>query len=94
MAAVRTCRALIRAMRKAGWGRVILPSSEDAIQPYPEEMPYCACKAGVLNLAKNLSKAYAKDGVLVNTVSPCLRCYSNDGHHDRKAITADRCEFR
>ena len=27
-------------------------------------------KAGVLNLAKNLSKAYSKDGVLVNTVSP------------------------
>lgn len=70
MAAVRTCRAFIPAMREAGWGRVILISSEDAVQPYPEEMPYCACKAGVLNLAKNLSKAYAKDGVLVNTVSP------------------------
>jgi NAD(P)-dependent dehydrogenase (short-subunit alcohol dehydrogenase family) len=70
MATVRTCRAFIPAMREAGWGRVILLSSEDAVQPYPEEMPYCACKAGVLNLAKNLSKAYAQDGVLVNTVSP------------------------
>lgn len=70
MAAVRTCRAFIPAMQQASWGRVILISSEDAVQPYPEEMPYCACKAGVLNLAKNLSKAYAKDGVLVNTVSP------------------------
>ncbi|MEH2071641.1 MAG: SDR family oxidoreductase [Nostoc sp.] len=70
MATVRTCRAFIGAMRKAGWGRVILISSEDALQPYPEEIPYCACKAAVLNLAKNLSKAYAKDGVLVNAVSP------------------------
>ncbi|AVH69497.1 SDR family NAD(P)-dependent oxidoreductase [Nostoc sp. 'Lobaria pulmonaria (5183) cyanobiont'] len=70
MAAVRTCRAFIGAMRQTGWGRVILISSEDALQPYPEEMPYCACKAAVLNLAKNLSKAYAKDGVLVNAVSP------------------------
>ncbi|GAA6616094.1 SDR family NAD(P)-dependent oxidoreductase [Scytonema sp. NUACC26] len=70
MGAVRTCRAFIGAMRKVGWGRVILISSEDAVQPYPEEMPYCACKAAVLNLAKNLSKAYAKDGVLVNAVSP------------------------
>lgn len=70
MGAVRTCRAFIPAMQKEGWGRVILLGSEDALQPYPEEMPYCACKAGVLNLAKNLSKAYAKDGVLVNTVSP------------------------
>ncbi|MEH2061178.1 MAG: SDR family oxidoreductase [Nostoc sp.] len=70
MAAVRTCRAFIGAMRKNGWGRVVLISSEDALQPYPEEIPYCACKAAVLNLAKNLSKAYAKDGVLVNAVSP------------------------
>ncbi|MEH2252406.1 SDR family NAD(P)-dependent oxidoreductase [Nostoc sp.] len=70
MTTVRTCRAFIGAMRKAGWGRVILISSEDALQPYPQEIPYCACKAAVLNLAKNLSKAYAKDGVLVNAVSP------------------------
>ncbi|MEH2145782.1 SDR family NAD(P)-dependent oxidoreductase [Nostoc sp.] len=70
MATVRTCRAFIGAMRETGWGRVILISSEDALQPYPEEIPYCACKAAILNLAKNLSKAYAKDGVLVNAVSP------------------------
>ncbi|MDF5710364.1 MAG: SDR family oxidoreductase [Nostoc sp. S4] len=70
MGTVRICRAFIGVMRKAGWGRVILISSEDALQPYPEEVPYCACKAAVLNLAKNLSKAYAKDGVLVNAVSP------------------------
>jgi len=72
MAAVRTCRAFIPAMRAAGWGRVILLSSEDAVQPYPDEIPYCASKAAVLNLAKSLSKAYAKDGVLVNTVSPAF----------------------
>lgn len=72
MAAVRTCRAFIPAMREMGWGRVILLSSEDAVQPYPEDLPYCACKAGVLNLAKGLSKAYGKDGVLVNTVSPAF----------------------
>jgi 3-oxoacyl-[acyl-carrier protein] reductase len=70
MAAVRVCRAFIPSMRSAGWGRVVLIASEDAVQPYPEEVPYCACKAAILNLAKNLSKAYAKDGVLVNTVSP------------------------
>lgn len=72
MAAVRTCRAFIPAMRETGWGWVILISSEDAVQPYPEELPYCACKAGILALAKGLSKAYGKDGVLVNTVSPAF----------------------
>lgn len=72
MAAVRTCRAFIPAMCAAGWGRVILLSSEDAVQPYPDEIPYCASKAAVLALAKSLSKAYAKNGVLINTVSPAF----------------------
>jgi len=67
---VRVCKAFIPSMRKTGWGRVILLGSEDAVNPYIDDMPYCAAKAGVLNLAKNLSKAYSKDGVLVNTVSP------------------------
>ncbi|MEO0375737.1 MAG: SDR family NAD(P)-dependent oxidoreductase [Cyanobacteria bacterium P01_A01_bin.17] len=70
MAAVRVCRAFIPCMQKAGWGRVVLITSEDALQPYTDEMPYCAAKAAVWNLTKNLSKAYAKDGVLVNSVSP------------------------
>jgi NAD(P)-dependent dehydrogenase (short-subunit alcohol dehydrogenase family) len=72
MAAVRLCRAFIPLMQDSGWGRVVLVASEDALQPYTDEIPYCAAKAAVLNLAKNLSKAYAKDGVLVNSVSPAF----------------------
>ena len=70
MGAVRVCRAFIPAMRQAGWGRVILFGSEDAEQPYVEELPYCAAKAAILNLTKGLSKSYGKQGVLVNSVSP------------------------
>lgn len=72
MAAVRVCRTFIPLMRESGWGRVVLIASEDAVQPYTDEMPYCAAKAGVLNFAKNLSKAYAEDGVLVNSVAPAF----------------------
>ena len=72
MSAVRVCRAFIPSMRESGWGRVVLISSEDALQPYADELPYCAAKAGVLNLAKGLSKAYGKDGVLINSVSPAF----------------------
>ncbi|MGB3532451.1 MAG: SDR family oxidoreductase [Microcoleaceae cyanobacterium] len=72
MAAVRVCRAFIPLMQKAGWGRVVLVGSEDAVQPYTDEMPYCAAKAAVLNLTKNLSKVYAKDGILINSVSPAF----------------------
>jgi 3-oxoacyl-[acyl-carrier protein] reductase len=72
MASVRMCRALIPVMQKEKWGRIVLLGSEDGVQPYPEDSPYCACKAAALNLAKNLSKSYGKDGVLINTVSPAF----------------------
>ena len=72
MAAVRVCRAFIPGMRQAGWGRVVLFGSEDAEQPYVDELPYCAAKAAILNLTKGLSKAYGQQGVLVNAVSPAF----------------------
>jgi 3-oxoacyl-[acyl-carrier protein] reductase len=72
MGAVRVARAFIPAMAAHGWGRVVLTGSEDALQPYADELPYCAAKAGILNLAKGLSKTYAKTGVLINAVSPAF----------------------
>ena len=71
MGAVRVTREAIPAMRKGG-GRIVLIASEDAVQPYVDELAYCASKAGVLNLAKGLSKAYGCDNVLVNSVSPAF----------------------
>ena len=62
----------IPAMRTKGWGRIVLFASEDAVQPYIDELAYCASKAGILSLAKGLSKAYGCDNVLVNTVSPAF----------------------
>lgn len=68
--AVRIVRAFIDEMRATGWGRIVLIASEDAVQPYVDELPYCAAKAAILSLSKGLSKTYAKEGVLVNAVSP------------------------
>ena len=72
MAAVRVVRAFLPGMIADRWGRVVLIGSEDALQPYVDELPYCVAKAGVLNLAKGLSKGYARHGVLVNAVSPAF----------------------
>ena len=72
MGAVRMCREAIPAMRAQQWGRIVLFASEDAVQPYVDELAYCASKAGILSLAKGLSKAYGCDNVLVNTVSPAF----------------------
>lgn len=72
MGAVRNAREAIPAMRRKKWGRVVLIGSEDGVQPYVDELAYCASKAGIINLAKGLSKAYGGDNVLVNTVSPAF----------------------
>lgn len=72
MGAVRVCREVIPLMREKRAGRIVLIASEDAVQPYVDELPYCASKAAILNLAKGLSRAYGCDGVMVNTVSPAF----------------------
>ena len=70
--AVRITRAVLPAMRKQHWGRIINMASESGIQPDPEMPHYNTSKASMINLTKSLSKAYAKDGILVNTISPAF----------------------
>lgn len=72
MGPVRVTRAFLPGLRRGGWGRIVFVSSEDAVQPYDDELPYCAAKAGLLSLAKGLSRTYASEGLLVNTVSPAF----------------------
>lgn len=72
LGAVRVCRAFIPGMLERGYGRIVLTASENALQPYSEETPYNAAKAGVVNLGKGLSKAYGSKGVHVNVVSPAF----------------------
>jgi NAD(P)-dependent dehydrogenase (short-subunit alcohol dehydrogenase family) len=72
MGPVRITREFIADLRKGGWGRIVYLVSEDAPQPYDDELPYCAAKAGVLSFAKGLSRTYATEGLLVNTVSPAF----------------------
>ena len=72
LGAVRLARAFIPQLQEKGWGRMVMVSSENAYQPYEEESPYNACKAGIINLSKCLSRAYSKDGLLFNCVSPAF----------------------
>ena len=69
---VRLVREFLPDLRSGGWGRLVLLASEDAVQPYDDELPYCAAKAGILSFAKGLSRSYATEGLLVNTVSPAF----------------------
>lgn len=72
MGPVRLVREFLPDLRSGGWGRLVFLASEDAVQPYDDEIPYCSAKAGILALMKGLSRSYAQEGLLVNAVSPAF----------------------
>jgi 3-oxoacyl-[acyl-carrier protein] reductase len=97
MSAVRACRAALPHMQRQKWGRIINISSESGVQPDPFMPHYNASKAALNSLTKSLSKAYGRDGILVNTVSPAfIRTPLVDemlGRQAReKSITVDEAE--
>jgi NAD(P)-dependent dehydrogenase (short-subunit alcohol dehydrogenase family) len=71
-AAVDLVRRVVPGMRERGWGRIVNISSENGTQPYPDMISYSASKGALDNFSKALSKQYAADGILVNTVSPAF----------------------
>lgn len=67
-----TCRALIPAMVRAGWGRVCLVSSVAGKEGNVQQSGYVASKAGVIGYVKSLGKELATTGVLVNGIAPTV----------------------
>lgn len=87
---VRLVKEFLPDLRAGGWGRLIFLASEDALQTYEDEIPYCTAKAGILALSKGLSKTYAKDGLLVNAVSPAfIKTPMTDAMMEKRAKQLD-----
>jgi NAD(P)-dependent dehydrogenase (short-subunit alcohol dehydrogenase family) len=70
MAAVRCVRAALPLLRSAEWARVVNVSAHSTQRQSPMLVAYTASKAALTSVSKNLSKALAPEGILVNTVSP------------------------
>lgn len=86
MSVVRTMRAFVPTMERKGWGRAVVVTSENAVQPYWDEAVYNVAKAGLLNFTKGLSRVTAPNGVLVNSVSPAfIETPMTDGMMDKRA---------
>jgi len=81
-AAIRLARLAIPHMKKQGGGRIVNITTTGAKQPRARSMPTTVSRAAGLALTKALSKEYARDNILVNTVSLGL---VRAGQHERKA---------
>jgi len=70
MSAVRLTRALLPGMLERDWGRVVIISSESAIQVPEEMIHYGMTKAAGLSLVNGIAQTTKGTGVTVNAVLP------------------------
>jgi 3-oxoacyl-[acyl-carrier protein] reductase len=69
-AAFRLCRAAVRGMMKARWGRIVNISSVVGQTGNAGQVNYAASKAGLVGLSKSLAAEVASRGITVNCVAP------------------------
>jgi NAD(P)-dependent dehydrogenase (short-subunit alcohol dehydrogenase family) len=66
------CQAAARVMIPQGGGRIVNIGSNFAVSAFRTRAVYAAAKAGVHQLSRALSLEWAKQGVVVNVVAPCI----------------------
>jgi NAD(P)-dependent dehydrogenase (short-subunit alcohol dehydrogenase family) len=66
------CQAAARVMIPQGGGRIVNIGSNFGEIAFKMRSVYAAAKAGVHHLSRALSLEWAKDGVIVNVVAPCI----------------------
>jgi 3-oxoacyl-[acyl-carrier protein] reductase len=67
---VRLCRAVLPAMHRQRWGRIVIDTSFTVKQPLDNLILSNAIRAAVTGLAKTLSNEVAKDNITVNCICP------------------------
>lgn len=70
MAPMRLMRAAAPRMAERGWGRIVNVSSSSGKRPSATNAAYSVTKAAELSLSRAFADAFARDGVLVNSVAP------------------------
>jgi 3-oxoacyl-[acyl-carrier protein] reductase len=69
---VHCCRAVIGAMRRERYGRIVNIASIAGKEGNPNMTAYSASKAAVIGFTKSLAKEVATEGICVNAVSPAV----------------------
>jgi 3-oxoacyl-[acyl-carrier protein] reductase len=71
-AVFRLCRAVMRGMMKARYGRIINVTSVVGHAGNPGQANYCAAKAGVAGMSRALARELGSRNITVNCVAPGL----------------------
>ena len=66
----RCAKAVVPAMMRARWGRIIAVSSVAAYAGAPGQSNYAASKAGLIGLVRSIAREYASRGITANVVAP------------------------
>ena len=69
-ATMRLCRAVVRPMMKARWGRIINISSVVGTTGNAGQVNYAASKAGMVGMTKSIAHEVASRGITANAVAP------------------------
>ncbi|GAB1379019.1 3-oxoacyl-[acyl-carrier-protein] reductase [Pararhodobacter sp.] len=69
-ATMRLCRAVMRPMMKARWGRIVNISSIVGATGNAGQVNYAASKAGMIGLTKSIAAEVASRGITANAVAP------------------------
>lgn len=65
-----TCKAVLRGMIRARYGRIINISSVSALMGNTGQTNYAASKAGIIGMSKSLAREVASRGITVNVIAP------------------------
>lgn len=89
-AAIRLSRLAIPHMKAQGGGRIVNVTNIGSKQPSAQSMPTSVTRAAGLALTKALSKEYAPDGILVNTVCiGTIRAQQHETKAQRMGVPVD-----
>jgi 3-oxoacyl-[acyl-carrier protein] reductase len=70
--AFMVCKRVIPEMLKTGGGKIINVASMYGLLGSPRAPAYCASKAGLINLTRQLAVDFSSQNILVNSISPGL----------------------
>jgi len=70
MGPMRLMRAIAPVMAERRWGRIVNVSSSSGKRPGQRNIAYSVTKAAELSLSRAVADRYAREGVLVNSITP------------------------